>query len=93
MIASLLLLGLTVNFYPSLDACFIFAMILFGLLYFFTIRQIYQKEGREVLGIITIIGTVVQVLSYIAVAISNPGVITQADFENEPTEQSGNIKR
>jgi hypothetical protein len=34
-------------------------------------------------GIITIFGAIIQILSYIVVAISNPGIITKADFTNE----------
>lgn len=61
-------------------------MVLFVVLDYFTIRTVYAQPGYEVLGTVTIVGAVVQVLTYIIIAISNPGVITQADFNGEGQE-------
>lgn len=65
-----------------IDACFIVAILMFALLDFFTIRAIYGKDGREVLGTVTVVGTALQLLSYLMVAISNPGIVTPPDSNN-----------
>jgi hypothetical protein len=79
----LITLGPDCNLYSyHADWCFIFAMVLFLIVDFIAIAQIY-KQGNQVLGVITIVGAVIQVLCYVMIAISNPGIITQADFDTE----------
>jgi hypothetical protein len=59
------------------------AAIGFVLLDFFTIRQIYIKPDRELWGMVSTVLAFIQTGSYIIIAISNPGIITKEDFENE----------
>jgi uncharacterized membrane protein len=59
------------------------AIIAFAVLDYFTIRQIYQRPDRELWGMISVVAAVIQVISYISIATSNPGIITKNDFENE----------
>lgn len=61
-------------------------MVLFIILDYFTVRTVYSQPGHDLLGTITIVGAIVQVFTYIIVAISNPGVVTQADFGAEGEE-------
>lgn len=83
MIASSLLLGPTV-IHPlyAVDWCFLFAITFFVVVDFVTVTQIHAKDNT-VLAVITIVGATIQVLGYLMIAISNPGIITQADFDTE----------
>jgi DMSO reductase anchor subunit len=59
------------------------AIIGFILLDYFTVSQIYAKPERQLWGTLTAVGAIIQIFSYVMVAISNPGIITKADFDTE----------
>lgn len=65
------------------DICSIIAIIIFGVLDYFTVYQIFAKQGFSALAYITAIGSIIQVLSYFAIMVSNPGIVTSQDFLTE----------
>lgn len=69
-------LGPDCTTFVYLDICFLLAIICFSLLYFFTIKAIYSQPNRQIIGMVTIVGAVIQIFSYLIIAISNPGIIT-----------------
>lgn len=77
----LITLGPDCNYELILDICCIMAILCFIVLDYFTVRQILAKPDRQLWGAITMVGAVVQIFLYIIIAISNPGIITQADFD------------
>ena len=51
------------------------------------IWQVYRHSESTVLRAITITGSILQVLIYVFVAISNPGITTNVDFDTETEEE------
>lgn len=45
--------------------------------------SIFSKYENPIVGFLFLFGAIVQELSYIFVAISNPGIATEIDFDTE----------
>lgn len=61
-------------------------MLAFLFLDFMTVRQVYLHSSSGWLRGITVVGAVLQVVLYLLVAISNPGITTSVDFDTETDE-------
>ena len=64
------------------DFCFFIALICFILLEILVTSVLFQKD-YTIMGFIFMFGGIIQSLSYIIVAISNPGIATEVDFDTE----------
>ena len=65
----------------------------FLVLEIFTIKAAFSSYATDILGYCFILGAIIQELSYILVAISNPGIATEADFDTEGEEQASQTKK
>ena len=56
---------------------------MFAILEIFVIIKIFQNYESSILGYIFIFGAFIQEFSYLLVAVSNPGIATEMDFDTE----------
>lgn len=56
---------------------------MFAILEIFVIIKIFQNYDNPIVGYIFILGALIQEFSYLLVAVSNPGIATEIDFDTE----------
>jgi energy-coupling factor transporter transmembrane protein EcfT len=76
-----------------IDFLFVIAIVALIVLNCFTLKQIFNKPDREVWGVFSTIGAIIQIFSYINIAISNPGIITKDDIERLNESEIKKLKR